>query len=339
MKYKVLSVALILGTFFTPSIAQTQQEIARQKMIDSLKMEGLSTYAQRYPLLRQGFLAFDVAGNRDVKGELNGKDLYEGKMNMTRIRSNFNVPVAHWGKSLISGTIGYQQQHFETTGIKSLDPGFSNADLSVTKSTLRLSANFSSSDSVFNIPVSYSFGISGVTDELSSIKRMNYLATVTVPVSRSKYSSLTVGAVVILDPSAVAPFIPIVSYWHKYKDSELELFVDLPVRIALRKQLSKRSWTSIGSELGGNLMFFDIKNPPLPQNNIYSNIEIRSGATFEYLVTKKVIFGINGGLFTTASNRMFDKNDQPEDYFYKNNNGSSPYITFSISILPFIKSL
>ena len=318
---------------------KTKQEIARQKMIDSLTMEGLSTYAQRYPLLRQGFLAFDVAGNRNMKGELNGKDLYEGKMNMTRIRSNFNVPIAHWGKSLISGTIGYQQQRFETTEVKSLDPGFSSADISVTKSTVRLSANFSRSDSVFNIPVAYSFGISGITDELSSIKRINYLATVTVPVSRSKYSSWTVGAVVILDPSAVAPFIPIVSYWHKYKASELELFLDLPARIALRKQLSKRSWTSIGSELGGNLMFFDIKNPPLPQNNIYSNVEIRSGATFEYLVTKKLILGVNGGLFTTTSNRLFDRNDKPDDYFYKSSSGSSPYISFSISFLPFIKSL
>lgn len=339
MRYKFLSATLILAVFFSTTIAQITKESAMKKMKDSLTLEALSSYAQRYPLLRQGFVTFDVVGNSNVKGELNGNDLYEGKMSMTRIRSNFNVPIVRWGKSLISGTVGFQQQRFQTTEVKNFVPGFSTADFNITKSTVRLGANFSRSDSLFNIPIGYGFGISGVTDEASSIKRVNYIATVTVPVKRSQYSSLTVGAVVILDPSAVAPFIPVVSYWHKYKESDLELFIDFPARVALRKQLSKRSWTSVGSELGGNLMFFDIDNTPLPQNSIYSNIEIRSGLTFEYLLTKKLVFGVNGGLYTTTSNRVFDRNDTPDDYYYKSSNSSSPYISFSISFLPFIKSL
>ena len=339
MIFKSLSTFLLLIALFTSAIAQTTQERAKKRIIDSLKMEALSGYAMRYPQLRQGSFATDFIGSSNVKAELNGKELFEGKTTVTRIRSVFSVPIAQWGKNAITGTVSYQQQHFETTNIKSFDPQFSSNDRSLTKSTVGFTASFSRADSIFGKQVIYSGSISGITDEASSIKRVNYLGTASVPLKRTPYSSLTVGLVVILDPSAVAPFIPIVSYWRKYKKSDLELFVDIPSRIALRKQLSKRSWTSIGSELGGSLSFFELNQPSFPQNNIYSNIEIRTGATFEYLLTKKIIFGINGGLFTTASNRMFDRNNKPTDYFYKSTNGSSPYISFSISLLPFFTHL
>ena len=337
MKYKILTVAMVLGAGMNTVVAQTKQEIAIKRMRDSLTLEGLSEYAKRYPQLRQGAVAFDVIGNTNVKGELNGKDLYEGKMNMTRIRSNFSVPVKHWGRNLISATVGYQQQRTQITDINSFDAGFPTTAIDITKRTVSISANFSRSDTVFNHQVFYSGGVTGVTDEFSSIKRLNFVGVLTIPIKRTANTSLSLGAVVILDPSAVTPFFTIVSYWHKFKESELELFVDVPSRLALRKQLSKKSWASLGTELGGSLQFFDLDQPALPRDNIYSYAELRSGATFEYLATKKLVLGVSGGLFNTLSSRMFDRNDKPKDYFYKTSNGSSPYVSFSVSFLPFIK--
>lgn len=337
MKHRLFFTAAALCLLITTAFAQNAPETAVKRMTDSLKMEGLSAFAIRYPLLRQGAFATDLIGKGHVKSELNGQDLFEGRMNITRIRSYFNIPVSHWGKNTITASLGYQQQHLQITDMKSLDSGFLASDISITKRAVLLSANFSRSDTIFNHLVYYSAGISGLTDEATSIKRINYLASVTVPVSRNQYSSLTLGFVVIIDPSAVSPFIPVISYWHKFKDHDLELFVDIPSRIALRKQLSKRSWTSIGTELGGSILFFDLDKPALPPNAVYSYVELRSGATFEYLVTKKLILGINGGLFTTASPRMFERNKKPDDYFYKSKNGSAPYVSFSVSFLPFTK--
>jgi len=339
MTYKTILFSVAFSLLLSSAFAQTTQELAKQHMIDSIKMAMLSDYATRYPTLRQGAFATDIISGRTVTGELNGKDLYEGKMNVTRIRSNFNIPVAQWGKNTISGTLSYQQIHLETKEITSFNPAFSTADRSANKSAVGLTATFSRTDPIFNIPVSYSGSLSGLTDEFSSIKRINYLGTVSIPVSRSKYSSLTLGAVLILDPSAVAPFIPIISYWHKFQASDLDLYVDLPQRIVLRKQLSKRSWATVGSELGGNIYFFDLNQPAFPQNNIFSTIDVRTGATFEYLVTKKLVLGVSGGLYTAASSRMFDHNDKPDDYFFRTSNGSAPYISFSVSFLPFLKSL
>jgi hypothetical protein len=339
MKHIPLLLTTLLSTMLSAAFAQTASDIAVKRMRDSMKFEAISEYAKSYPQLRQGFLTTDIIGQGNVKAQLNGKDLYEGKMNITRIRSSFNIPFAQWGKNAITGSIAYQQARYETNEIKSYDPQFNVTNQTVTKTRVGFSAIYTRSDSLFNHPINYSGSVTGITDELSSIKRVNYMGSITVPLKRNQYSSLTIGMVVILDPSAVSPVIPIISYWHKYKDANLELFVDLPSRIALRKQLSKKSWVSVGSELGSNLFFFDLNQPSLPQNAIYTSVELRSGATFEYLLTKKLILGVNGGMLTTASSRLFDHNDKPTDYFANTRNASVPYISFSISFLPFLKPI
>lgn len=338
MKFKTLSLSLILSIIVCNVFAQTAKEAAMKHMVDSMRLAALSDYATRYPLLRQGALSTDVIGQSHIIAELNGKPFYEGNMNVTRVRSNFNIPLVQWGKNLIAGTISYQRSDFETHNIQSYSPLFTAADQHITKTAVGFTAIYSRSDSLFNLPITYSAGISGLTDEFSSVKRVNYLGTFTIPVSRTKSSSLTLGLVVIIDPSAVAPVIPIISYWRKL-NTDMDLYVDLPSRVALRKQISKRSWAFIGSELGGNLFFFDVNQPGLPQSAIFSSVDVRSGATFEYLLTKKLVLGVNGGIYSTASPRVFDHDDKPTAYFAKTNGTSAPYISFSMSFLPFLKSL
>jgi hypothetical protein len=221
----------------------------------------------------------------------------------------------------------------------SYNPQFANTDRRVTKSAVGFTASYNRSDSLFDRPIRYSGSLSGLTDEFSSIKRVNYMGSVNMALSSTASSSWSVGFALILDPSSVAPFIPFVSYWHKYKDPDLDLYVDFPYRIAIRKQLSKKSWVFFGTELGGSLYFFDLNQPSLPQNAIYSLIDVRTGTTFEYLLTRKLVLGVSGGIYTSAQARIFDHDAKTSDYFFKTSNGSAPYISLSISFLPFLKSL
>lgn len=335
---RILITSILCMTLLT-TYAQTSKEPGARNNTDSLKAAALSEYAIKYPQIRQGFYAIDFIGKGYVKGELQGKDLYEGDMSTTRTRSNFRVPLTKWGRNTISGTISYQRVKFDMTDVQSHDARYQLVDRSITKSTVGFTASIAGTDSIFSRPFNYTGSISGITDEFASIKRLNYLGTITTPIKRTPFTSLTVGMVVILDPSAVSPVIPIISYWHKYEGSDLELFVDLPSRIALRKQLTKRSWTSIGSDLGGSLFFFDLNEPMLPQSTAFASVDLRSGATFEYLLTKKLIVGVNGGIYNSFSPRMFKRDEKPTDYFYKSKNAAVPFVSFSISFLPFLKAL
>lgn len=329
---------LILLFLNFPATAQVGKQEPVRKMTDTTTMPIISQYAINYPRLRQGFLATDFIAGRNVTGELNGKKLYEGKMSMQRIRENFNIPVVQWARNSITGTISYQHVHFQTDDITSFSPVFPNTNQRINKSTIGITLSFSRADSIFGHSVNYSGSLTGLADD-KGIERVNYMGLISLPVSKSKYSSFNVGLVVVLDPSAVSPLIPIISYWHKFQTANLDLYVELPSKVAVKKQLTKRSWALFGSELGSNLYFFDLNQSALPDKAILKTVDIRSGASFEYLATKKLVLGVSGGIYTTTTTRLFDHNEKSNDYFFSTSNGSSPYISFSISFLPFLKSI
>ncbi|WP_342333226.1 hypothetical protein [Pedobacter sp. FW305-3-2-15-E-R2A2] len=338
MKFNTI---LSLIAMFSISVSYAQNSIKElsMKTADSLKMTYLSNAAMRYPLLRQGFVSAEVLGRGNIDAELNGNNLYKGKSQISRIRSVFNIPVVRFGKNTISSTLSYLQQSVNVTDVKSYNPYVTSTDFNYRKSTIGLTAVFTRVDSLFNRPVAYSASVSGLTDDLSRIRRFNYLGLVSVNLKRTPTTSYSVGGVVIIDPSSPSPFLPIFSYWHKFKSSDLELFVDIPSRIMLRKQFSERAWASFGTELSGNLAFFDFDKAILPRDFSHSSIELKTGPTVEYLIYKKIILGINGGLMTTNSSRFFRKEDRPDDYFMKNKNDAVPYINFSISFLPFLNAV
>jgi hypothetical protein len=111
----------------------------------------------------------------------------------------------------------------------------------------------------------------------------------------------------------------------------------MPYRVSLRKEFSSRAFLSVGSQLSNNLFFVNPNNALMPGENIYTTLEIKSGATFEYLVGKHIVLGLNGGMLTTAQSRMFEKSAKSTDYFMSNKMGSVPYVNFSISVLPFVR--
>jgi len=336
MTKRVIFTAL-LSTLVTAAFSQTAKEIAMKKAGDSIKAFYIAEAAARYPLLRQAHISAEYIGNSTVKSEFNGNNFYEGKAQITRIRSNFNLPLAQFGKNTISGSVSYVQQHFDLSEGTSTIAALPAENKSFNKSVGGLTLSFLRIDSLFNRPVIFTANATGISDAFSSVKRFTFTGGVLFPIKRTAQTKITVGLIAVIDPSSPIPAAPYFSYWHKFKGSDLELILDLPTRLALRKQLSKKSWITLGSELGGSNFFFDFKNTILPEDAMYSTFEIKSGSTFEYKVTNKLILGLSGGILTTANSRFFKRSDTPTDYFIKNKIGSVPYVNFSVSFLPFVK--
>lgn len=334
---KRLLFTLLSNLLVTAAFSQTAKEIALKKATDSIKAFYINEAAMRYPLLRQAAVSTEFTGDANVKSELNGNNFYEGKVKITKLRSHFNLPIAQIGKNTFSGSASYLQQHFDLSEGTSTNPALPAPNKSFNKSSVGLTASFLRVDSLFNRPVYYSASISGFTDEASSIKRLTYTGAIIFPIKRTPNTVFTLGLIAIIDPSSPIPATVYISYWHKFAESNLELIADLPTRLALRKKLSERSWITLGSELGGSSLFFDFKNTILPADAMYSTFEIKSGSTFEYRVTKKLIVGVSGGLLSTVTSRFFERNEKPSDYFIKNKIGSVPYMNFSVSFLPFAK--
>jgi len=338
MKKKLLFHLLLLITI-SGSFAQSTKQAAIQRMTDSVKMAYLSEAAIQYPLLRQGFFSTDVIGRGNVKSRLRGNEFFDAQSQVTRVRVNFNLPIAQWSKNIISANINYLYQHVDLNRVTNYNPGLPVQNTTTNSSTMTLTLSYNRVDSLFGHQVIYSANISGVTDELSAIRRVNGLVGITVPFEQTASTVFRAGLFYINDPTIPTHFIPLITYSHKFQKGNLQLFADLPSRVLLKKKLSERSWLSIGTEMTGTQTFMSLNEPAKPKDVISSTLELKTGPAFEYKVSKKVMFGISGGLFSTLSARIFEQGKAPSTYFIDNKRNSAPYANFTISFLPFLNSI
>lgn len=169
--------------------------------------------------------------------------------------------------------------------------------------------------------------------------RLSALGFATMNLVRTPISSLSVGIALIGDKSALVPGYLLINYSRKLPAAGLELFIDIPQRVAIRKELTNKTFITAGSELGGTMFFFSLKEPNLPTNAISTALNIKSGLTVEHMVSRNVIVGLSAGVMSTPMTKALGSRSRQSDYLIKTKTGNAPYVNFSISVLPFWRGL
>jgi hypothetical protein len=321
-------------------MAQRNIDSLRRVRADSLRQVYLDKVAILIPQQRQGAISVEAIGNGTVNIRLHGQDFLDGRENITRANANFSVPLPGWGKNGFSLNLAYMQQRIQlkdVTGPGSwVDPP--DSVMKFKQQTLTLGIAYVRMDTLFHIPVVLYANLSAVVDTNFSATRVSGLAAVLFPIKRTSSMALTLGLVYSADPSSPSALLPYIRYWQKL-GSGLELLVDVPNRIYLRMPLSSRSWLNFGSDLTGTLSFFTFEQPNVldfPRHDLYTTVETRSGATFEVLLTKKLILGFSGGWLSTLDSRLFELTKQPQDNFLSSKYQTVPYVNCTLSVLPFL---
>lgn len=327
---------LVLGMLLCSagSYAQNMFSMASQHPADTNRSEA-HEQAIRFPSLRQAAVTVDLFGSGNFDSKLNDKDFANGKSRNARISSYFTVPISSWDGNVIGATIYHTENFFDVREVDNQlsDPKVNTGNTS--KSTLGLSLNFSRTDAIFHIPVIYSAVFTGISDDLSTIRRFNFNGSVSFPLKHTADTYLSIGALVLIDPSAPLPVLPVVNYFQKLNSHGLQLAVDLPQGASIRQSLSRKAWVYLGTNYNTYASFYRSGDASLPGRFSYNTIEFKSGPGFEYLLGKYVILGVNGGVNSTVSARAFAKGSSYDDYFIKTANKATPYGEFRISLLPF----
>lgn len=331
----LMSASLVYGQ---APVKKGNDAMGSSKLTDSLKMVALREIALRYPLLRQGGVSTEFVGNQDLKSDLYGNRVLESKVQISRIKAYVNIPVAEIGKNVISSSLGLVQQKISFSDINGQPDRIQGAKMVLKQNTFNFRLGITRASTLFDKPVVYSVSALAITNEHFSYVRMNYLGLAAITLNRSADRSSSVGLVLLLDPSSPLPVSPYFNAWRKFSSS-LELFVDLPSRVNIRKQLSEKSFLSFGTELTGSLAFLNLNVPALPQQNVFTMLDLRTGPAYEYRLSKYVVLGASGGLLSPLQSRVFEKSARSKDYFIENKLKAAPYVNFSISVLPFIKAL
>lgn len=334
---KIRSFLSLLALFTTTITTSAQQAVPMSKeVIDSIKRSRLESAAILNPTLRQVTVSTDLIGRGNLEGELLGNPLFKGKASTLRTTIVLNMPIYSWGKNTVSLSGSFFQQEIRVDQVESPSLAVANRNFVFNKGTVGLTASFQRIDSIFGRPVFYMAGLTGVTNDIASIKRVSFLGTAVFPIKNTPKTRFSAGLVINIDPSLKVPAFVIFNYWHKF-ENKLELNFSLPQGVGIRRAFSDRLWANFGTSLGGSLAFFELNQPNLPRDANYTTIDLKTGIGVEYRVGKKMIFGLNSGVLTPLSARAFDRKETSSEYFLKNKLANVPYVNLSFSILPFTK--
>jgi hypothetical protein len=290
--------------------------------------------AIRYPGLRQFNIVTNSYGYGDFDAKLHDQPLTSGKTRTVRTSAFFNTPAIQWSRNSLSATIFYTYTSIELKDNINYQPVALNP-LTSDKSTIDLALNYSRSDSVFHHPIIYSLIVNVISDNLSSVRRFNLNGSVSLPLIRKKNTSLSVGALLIIDPSSPVPLEPIINYYHKFAASGIELIVDIPTGINVKKQVIRNGWVLLGSNQNSYATFYNSHEGLLNGKASYNTIELKSGLAFEYLFVKKLVVGLGGGINSTVSSRVFRNGEDYGSAAITSKNKPASYLNVSLALLPF----
>lgn len=332
MKIKLLIIALLSCS--TGSYAQNMFNMSSLHPADTLMNEGRQQ-ALRYLALRQISITADIFGKGHFDTNSDGKPLTSGESQNARISSFFAIPITKWDGNVVSATIYHNEQFFNTSDVNSHVADLPVVNHNISKSTLGLSFNFSRNDAIFHTPVVYSAVITGISDNLTTVRRFNFNGSVSFPLKHTADEYFALGALVQIDPSAPVPVLPIINYYKRLNPKGLELIVDLPEGVSIKQQLAKKAWVYLASSYNNYTSFYTTAGKSLPQRFSYNTIEIKNGPGFEYLLGKCLVLGVSGGINSYVSARDIAKGSNFNDSYIRSTNKAVPYGEFRISILPF----
>lgn len=333
MRIKIILLSLVLWSCSIQ--AQNMFSTASIHPVTDTTSAGKKELAIRYLSLRQFNVGATSSGYSDFTSKLDDKNFASGKIKTERISSFYNTPALRWKSNSLSATINYTYTSTELKDITNELPDEQIMPLTSNKSTIDLALNYSRSDSIFNHPIIYSLVVRGISDNLNSIRRFNFNGSFSLPLRRTANTSFSVGLLVLIDPSSPVPVEPIINYYHKFATSGLELIVDIPTGINLKKQIAKNAWVMIGSNQSSYSIFYDRNNSYLDGKISYNTIELKSGPAFEYLFAKNLMLSVGGGINSYFSSKIFKDGENYNSASIVGDNKTTPYVNVNLSLLSF----
>lgn len=333
MKLQAILSGLILGSCSVQ--AQNMVSVSSLHPVADTIGAGRQELAIRYPGLRQVAFTASGFGYSDFDARLHDDNFSGGKIKTGRISTFVNTPALKWKGNSLSATIAHTYTTVQLKDIVNDLPAAQLMPLTANSNTFDLALNYSRAGSVFHHPVIYALVVRGISDGVNSLRRFNFNGSFNVPLKSTENTSCSVGLLVLIDPSSPIPVEPIVSYWHRFAASGIELIVDLPNGINVKKAVAKNAWLMIGSNQQSYSIFYNQHNAFLDGKTSYNTIELKSGAAFEYLFAKKIMLTVGGGINNYLSARVFKSGEDYSNASLISENKAVPYLNIGLSLLTF----
>ncbi len=322
---------IIVVIFFITTIAKAQQTT------DSLQQKATVSIKEKFPRARVLNFEYGQSLSRDFDSEIFGEEFQEGEIKAQRTFSAAaNIPIYKTRKWSLTGSLNYQFNELEFDNIETTDVTVfeQNGIVDFHNFSTALSSTYFST--LFKKPVIYNASLI-VDGNDKGFERVKGLVGLSFIMKRTERTTITLGAIVFVDPTAQLPFFPTFSYNHRFKNSKWEVDFILPQRLLLRRPVGENGRFSIGSSFGSTGFYVNVDNPNFAETFEYSQLEIKSGIIYEHRFSDYLIGTFQGGIQNFISNRLTEKAKPTSDFIYENNQDATGYFQVGISIDPFVK--
>ncbi|SFZ93627.1 hypothetical protein SAMN05428642_103241 [Flaviramulus basaltis] len=275
---------------------------------------------------------------RDFKSKLFDEEFQKGEItNQKTFNASANIPLIKTRKWSLTGSVNYKYNEFEFKDLENV----SNTTIFEQNGIVNfhnISSSLSSTyfSTIFKKPVIYNASLI-VDGNEKGFERIKGLIGASIIIKRTARTTITVGAIVFIDPTAQIPFFPTFTYNHKFKNSSWEFDFIMPQRILFRKPVSTKGRLSIGAEFGGNGFYVNVSQANFPDVFEYSQLEINSGLIYEHKLSNNVYATLKGGVTNFVSNRLTEKGQPTKDHIYENDQDITGYFKVGISFNPSFK--
>ena len=326
LKLQFTFIALISASIL---LAQNNDSILKATYRKKIKGE--------FPKTRMFNLEYNLQGPTAFTSKLFDENFSKGTIDSQR-EVNFisNIPLYKNKKWTYTGSLNYRFNEFVFSDVENVSSSTnytSNKYEQFHTFAIVLSTTYTSK--LFNKPFIYNGSLILDGGE-QGFERIKGIIGASIVLKATKNKVFSIGTLVFIDPTAIMPILPIISYNQKFENSNYELDIFLPQRLFFRKNISHFARLSLGSRLApsGFYVYNDGRNILLPNTSEYAQIEVQSGLTYEHLLNKKCIITISGGVSSFITSRLTEKAQPIREYYYSNQQEAKGFFNIGLSYNP-----
>jgi hypothetical protein len=322
MKSRIISVLIVFTSLHT--IAQEKEP-------------GIKTFGKalvdKFPTTRTFDVQYEQLGPSNYNSDLFGNSFERGRIEShNRFKAAFNLPFyASKSKQFVLTTsLRYKYETYEFGDIYNYT---SMQTYSRDRQELHLwggSLSATYMTSLFKKPVIYNATATVDGDE-DGFQRLKGFVSAVIVLKRTPSTTITLGALALLDPSSIVPVTPLFSVNHKFNNSKWDMDFILPQRLLFRRELLENGRISFGTELNTESFYLNLNTSNL--NGVYelNQLELKSGITYEYCFTPKIIAFVKGGVNNVVSARITEKGERTNRYVYDQKEDAQGYVRIGVS--------
>lgn len=103
------------------------------------------------------------------------------------------------------------------------------------------------------------------------------------------------------------PFMPIVTYWHRFNNENLSIDITMPSQFYLRYQM-KTQRISVGAFMSSNNFYLKTELEGAPKICYYSDAVLKPEINYEYIINKHLYISAHAGLSMVMKSGLYKKN-------------------------------